>query len=210
MLDLDGVFFGADAFFDAAFFGVDAFLEEDFFTGAALFGAAGAASSAFIEGLRSRLLGAAVFDENKLATINKICTTIPRARIPTVTPATSASGESIFNNAFLAVALAYMIQNQKKTRLQSSRTRFASSDELRPARRARARLATTPPSDDTENTRLSSVSPHTTPHAPSSVVTRAPGDARNTAAGVETHPARVPSRSERHRAVERADGFQKK
>ena len=74
----------------------------------------------------------------------------------------------------------------------------------------RARLATTPPSDDTENTRLSSVSPHTTPHAPSSVVTRAPGDARNTAAGVETHRARVPSRSERHRAVERADGFQKK
>ena len=109
MLDLDGVFFGADAFFDAAFFGVDAFLEEDFFTGAALFGAAGAASSAFIEGLRSRLLGAAVFDENKLATINKICTTIPRARIPTVTPATSASGESIFNNAFLAVALANIV-----------------------------------------------------------------------------------------------------
>ena len=112
MLDLDGVFFGADAFLDAAFFGVDAFLEadDDFLAGAALFGAAGAASSALAEGLRSRLLGAApLFDENKLATINKICKTIPRARIPTVTPATSASGESIFNNAFLAVALANIV-----------------------------------------------------------------------------------------------------
>lgn len=111
----EAAFFGADAFFGAGSVGevvfavgtAAVFAGADFGVGAALFGAAGADSSALADGLRSRLDGAsALFDEKKLATMSKICTTIPRARIPTVTPATSASGESIFNSAFLAAFFA--------------------------------------------------------------------------------------------------------
>ena len=86
------------------------FLDEDFFAGAAFLAAraAGAASSAFGVGLRSRFgrSPAALLPVNKDATISNTCTTIPSARIPTVTPATSASGESIFVSAFFAATLA--------------------------------------------------------------------------------------------------------
>ena len=121
--DLDDVFFGA-AFLDEAFLagaflagaalaGAAAFLEEDFFAGLLAFLAgAGAASIALVVGLRSRFGRAeplADFDEKMDATIKSTCTTMPRARIPTVTPAMSASGESILVSAFLAAALAAVL-----------------------------------------------------------------------------------------------------
>lgn len=121
--DLDDVFFGA-AFLDEAFLagaflagaalaGAAAFLDEDFFAGLLAFLAgAGAASIALVVGLRSRFGRAeplADLDEKMDATIKSTCTTMPRARIPTVTPAMSASGESILVSAFLAAALAAVL-----------------------------------------------------------------------------------------------------
>lgn len=108
-------FLDEDFFAGAAFLAGDglvgvAFLEDAFFAGAAFLAAraAGAASSAFGVGLRSRFgrSPAALLPVNKDATISITCTTIPSARIPTVTPATSASGESIFVSAFFAATLA--------------------------------------------------------------------------------------------------------
>jgi len=121
--DLDDVFFGA-AFLDEAFLagaflagaflaGAAAFLEEDFFAGLLAFLAgAGAASIALVVGLRSRfgrVEPLVDLDEKMDATIKSTCTTMPRARIPTVTPAMSASGESILVSAFLAAALAAVL-----------------------------------------------------------------------------------------------------
>ena len=108
-------FLDEDFFAGAAFLAGDGlvgvvFLEDAFFAGAAFLAAraAGAASSAFGVGLRSRFgrSPAALLPVNKDATISNTCTTIPSARIPTVTPATSASGESIFVSAFFAATLA--------------------------------------------------------------------------------------------------------
>lgn len=121
--DLDDVFFGA-AFLDEAFLagaflagaflaGAAAFLDEDFFAGLLAFLAgAGAASIALVVGLRSRfgrVEPLVDLDEKMDATIKSTCTTMPRARIPTVTPAMSASGESILVSAFLAAALAAVL-----------------------------------------------------------------------------------------------------
>jgi len=106
---LEDVFFAGAAFLAGALAGAgDAFLDEDFFVGARLVArvGAGAASSALVVGLRSRfgLPPAELLPDKSDATISNTCTTMPSARIPTVTPATSAIGESIFVSACLAAA----------------------------------------------------------------------------------------------------------
>ena len=112
---LEEVFLAGAALAGAALAGAAlagaALLELDvFLAGAAFFAlGAGAASSALVVGFRSRFgrsLLAALLLENNDATISNTCTTIPSASTPTVTPAMSASGESIFVSAFLAAALA--------------------------------------------------------------------------------------------------------
>jgi len=133
----DAALTGAAGFAGAAFF------DDAFFAGARLDAAraAGAASSAFAVGLRSRFgrSPAALLPVNKDATISSTCTTIPSARIPTVTPATSASGESIFVSAFFAATLAASLISFKlrvATRPGTS-TRVRQSTDSRRVRLAR-------------------------------------------------------------------------
>lgn len=130
-------FLDEDFFAGAAFLAGDglvgvAFLEDAFFAGAAFLAAraAGAASSAFGVGLRSRFgrSPAALLPVNKDATISNTCTTIPSARIPTVTPATSASGESIFVSAFFAATLAACFMSGLNARRRGARATRASTE----------------------------------------------------------------------------------